>query len=204
MKIITVEDVNAALRYPELVDALQEAYAGQFNMPPRQVFLLDDEPGNHDAFAVLPSWNDELIGVKSFTYFPDNPRPKYASLYSKIMLFDRKHGEPLALVDGTSVTFWRTAGISGLASRLLSREDSKTLLLLGTGNLAPYIIKAQLSVRPIDRVMVWGRTPGNVQKVIGEFAGKVDGVTFEAAEDLQAACGIADIIVSFRRVQQIK
>lgn len=196
MKILTAEDVHAALSYPAMVDALQEAYSGSFNMPPRQVFLLDDQPENHDAFAVLPSWNDELVAVKSFTYFPDNPKPKYASLYSKIMLFDRKHGEPLALVDGTSVTFWRTAGISGLASRLLSREDSKTLLLLGTGNLAPYIIRAQLSVRPIDRVMVWGRTLGNAQAVVKQLAKENDAVRFEVADDLQAACGNADIIVS--------
>ena len=196
MKILTAEDVHAALSYPAMIDALQEAYSGSFNMPPRQVFLLDDQPENHDAFAVLPSWNDELVAVKSFTYFPDNPKPKYASLYSKIMLFDRKHGEPLALVDGTSVTFWRTAGISGLASRLLSREDSKTLLLLGTGNLAPYIIRAQLSVRPIDRVMVWGRTLGNAQAVVEQLAKENDAVRFEVANDLQAACGEADIIVS--------
>ena len=196
MKILTAEDVHAALSYPAMIDALQEAYSGSFNMPPRQVFLLDDQPENHDAFAVLPSWNDELVAVKSFTYFPDNPKPKYASLYSKIMLFDRKHGEPLALVDGTSVTFWRTAGISGLASRLLSRENSKTLLLLGTGNLAPYIIRAQLSVRPIDRVMVWGRTLGNAQGVVEQLAKENDALRFEVADDLQAACGEADIIVS--------
>ena len=196
MKILTAEDVHAALSYPAMIDALQEAYSGSFNMPPRQVFLLDDQPDNYDAFAVLPSWNDELVAVKSFTYFPDNPKPKYASLYSKIMLFDRKHGEPLALVDGTSVTFWRTAGISGLASRLLSRENSKTLLLLGTGNLAPYIIRAQLSVRPIDRVMVWGRTLGNAQGVVEQLAKENDALRFEVADDLQAACGEADIIVS--------
>ena len=196
MKILTAEDVHAALSYPAMVDALQEAYSGSFNMPPRQVFLLDDQPDNYDAFAVLPSWNDELVAVKSFTYFPDNPKPKYASLYSKIMLYDRKHGQPLALVDGTSVTFWRTAGISGLASRLLSREDSKTLLLLGTGNLAPYIIRAQLSVRPIDRVMVWGRTLANAQAVVEQLAKENDAVRFEVADDLQAACGEADIIVS--------
>lgn len=196
MKIISAEEVHAALSYPALVDALQQAYAGPFSMPPRNVYLLDDEPSNHDAFAVLPSWNDELIAVKAFTYFPDNPGPEYKSLYSKIMLFDRKHGEPLALVDGTSVTFWRTAGISGLASRLLSREDSKTMLLLGTGNLAPYIIKAQLSVRPIERVMIWGRTPGKAQAIAEQFAGENDAVQFEAVEDLQAACGDADIIVS--------
>ena len=196
MKIISAQDVHAALSYPALVDALQVAYAGRFSMPPRNVYLLDDDPGNHDAFAVLPSWNDELIAVKSFTYFPDNPGPEYKLLYSKIMLFDRKHGEPLALVDGTSVTFWRTAGISGLASRLLSREDSKTLLLLGTGNLAPYIIKAQLSVRPIERVLIWGRTPGKAKAIAEQFAGDKESVSFEAVEDRQAACSEADIIVS--------
>ena len=196
MKILSADDVHAALAYPQLIDALQEAYAGSFSMPPRQVFLLDDEPSNHDAFAVLPSWSDEFIAVKSFTYFPDNPRPDYESLYSKIMLFDRKHGQPLALIDGTSVTFWRTAGICGLASRLLSREDSKTLLLLGTGNLAPYIIRAQMSVRPIERVLIWGRTPGKSQAIAEQFAGENDAVQFENAEDLKAACGVSDIIVS--------
>lgn len=165
-------------------------------MPPRQVFLLDDKDDNHDAFALLPSWNSSLIGVKSFTYFPDNPKPPYESLYSKILLFDRAHGEPLALVDGTSVTFWRTAGISGLASRFLSREDSKTLLLLGTGNLAQYIIRAQVSVRPIDRVLVWGRTPANAQRIVELMAAELNGVNFSVVDDLQAACGEADIVVS--------
>ena len=146
MKIISAEQVHEALSYPAMVDALQDAYAKEFSMPPRNVFPLDDKDDNHDAFALLPSWNDKLIGVKAFTYYPDNPKPEYQSLYSKILLFDRAHGEPLALVDGTSVTFWRTAGISGLATRMLSRENSETLLLLGTGNLATYIILSLIHI----------------------------------------------------------
>jgi 1-pyrroline-2-carboxylate reductase [NAD(P)H] len=165
-------------------------------MPPRTVFPLDDKEDNHDAFALLPSWNDALIGVKAFTYFPDNPRPRYQSLYSKIMLFDRHHGEPLALVDGTSVTFWRTAGISGLASRLLSREDSSTLLLLGTGNLSTYIIRAQASVRPLKRVLVWGRTRAHAERVVRIMAVELGGIEFSVVEDLEAACTQADIVVS--------
>jgi 1-pyrroline-2-carboxylate reductase [NAD(P)H] len=196
MKIISPEEVHAALSYPALVDALEEAFSKEFTMPPRKVFSLDEDEGNHDAFALLPSWNDSLIGVKAFTYFPDNPGPEYKSLYSKIMLFDRAHGEPLALVDGTSVTFWRTAGISGLASRLLSRENSESLLLLGTGNLATYIIRAQASVRPLKRVMVWGRTASKAEAVVAEMAAELNGIDFSVAESVEAACGEADIIVS--------
>jgi 1-pyrroline-2-carboxylate reductase [NAD(P)H] len=195
MRVISAEEVQANLKYPDLVDSLQKAFSNPFTMPPRQVFLLDDKEDNHDAFALLPSWNDSAIGVKAFTYFP-NPRPGYQSLYSKIMLFDRASGEPLALVDGTSVTFWRTAGISGLASRLLSRADSETLLLLGTGNLSTFIIRAQASVRKLKRVLVWGRNRERAEKVTKQMADELENVEFSVVDDVKSACGQADIVVS--------
>lgn len=195
MKIITAADVHAALSYPALIDALQEAYAGKYTMPPRQVFLLDEASGKHDAFAVLPSWNEQFIGVKAFTYFPGAPAP-YKSLYSQILLFERGHGQPLALVDGTTVTFWRTAGISGLATRLLARADADTMLLLGTGNLAPYMIRANASVRKLKKVMIWGRTEAKAQALAASMAGEFPRIQFSAITDREAACGEADIIVA--------
>jgi 1-pyrroline-2-carboxylate reductase [NAD(P)H] len=164
-------------------------------MPPRTVFLLDESENKHDAFALLPAWNLSAIGVKAFTYFP-KPEPGYQSLYSKILLFDRAHGEPLALVDGTSVTYWRTAGISGLASRLLSREDSQTLLLLGTGNLSTYIIRAQASVRKLKRILVWGRNREKAEKVVRQMAAELPRVEFIVTDDIQTACRQSDIVVS--------
>ena len=195
MKTIGPEEVHAALSYPALIDALEETFSGEFSMPPRNVFLLDENSDTHDAFAVLPSWNTSLIGVKAFTYFPSNSEP-CKSLYSKILLFDRAHGEPLALVDGTTVTFWRTAGISGLATRLLARENAETLLLLGTGNLATYIIRANASVRPLKRVLVWGRTASNAGKVVDQMNAELDGIEVSVVDNLEEACGQSDIIVS--------
>lgn len=195
MKVISAEQVHAALQYPGMIDDLAAAYAREFTMPPRKVFLLDEDETNHDAFALLPSWNDSVIGVKAFTYFP-NPKPGDKSLYSQILLFRRENGEPLALVDGTSVTFWRTAGISGLASRLLSRESSESLLLLGTGNLAPYIIRAQASVRPLKQIMVWGRSAEKAEAVIQQLTPELPEVKLSVVDDLPSACGQADIIVS--------
>ncbi|MFP6874143.1 MAG: ornithine cyclodeaminase family protein [Verrucomicrobiales bacterium] len=195
MKVISAEEVHQALSFPALVDALQEAYAGNYSMPPRQVFLLDEGGSTHDAFAVLPSWSDQLIAVKAFTYFPDAQEP-YKSLYSKVMLFDREHGEPLALVDGTSVTFWRTAGISGLATRLLAREDAETMLMLGTGNLAPYIIRANASVRDLKKIMVWGRTGSKAEAIVSLMGEEFPGIEILAIEDRQSACAEADIVVA--------
>lgn len=190
-KVISAEQVHASLSYPAFVDSLREVFAAPHTMPPRQVLLLDPASGSHDAFAMLPSWNDEVICQKAFTYLPGNQPP----LHSLILLFDRKSGAPLALIDGVSVTCWRTAGISALASRFLSRPDSETLLLLGTGKLAPFLIRAHASVRPLKRILLWGRSSGKVESLRETMATEFPGIAFECVIDLRAACGMADIVV---------
>lgn len=194
MKVFTEEQVQSALRYPEFIESLREAFSGEYTMPPRQVMRLDPESGSHNAFAMLPSWNKDVIALKAFTYFPENA-PPHRSLYSKILVFDRQHGEPLALVDGASVTYWRTAGVSALAADHLARRDAGSLFLLGTGNLASYLIRAHASVRSLDRVTVWGRSTAKAAAVAEKAALEFPGITFEVTTDIASACAGADIIV---------
>lgn len=199
MKIIDANAVHGALGFPALIDALQATFARGFSQPPRQVHLLDERGEQRDAFALLPSWNGDFIAVKAFTYFPQNSAP-HGRLYSKILIFDRTHGEPLAVVDGTSCTYWRTAGVSGLATRLLAREDASTMLLLGTGSLTPYLIRANAAVRPLRNVMVWGNLGGRpsakgAQAVADRMEAELPEVEFAVVNDLERACAQADIIV---------
>ena len=195
LQLISAELVHASLRYPDFIDSLKQTFAAPHTMPPRQVMLLDPASGSHDAFAMLPSWNDEVIAQKAFTYFPHNQAPAQ-TLYSQIMLFNRKTGEPLALIDGVSVTCWRTAGVSALASRLLSRENSETLLLLGTGKLAPFLIRAHASVRPLKRILLWGRSTQKADALSDKMFAEFPEILFETITDLPAACGQADIVVA--------
>ena len=88
------------------------------------------------------------------------------------------------------------AGISGLATRLLAREDASTLLLLGTGNLAPYMIRANASVRPLKKVMIWGRTAAKVDALVAAMAIEFPEIHFSAITDREAACAEADIVVA--------
>ncbi|MGD7653130.1 MAG: ornithine cyclodeaminase family protein [Verrucomicrobiales bacterium] len=191
MQIIERDQVETSLLYPQFIDQLDNAFAGEYHMPPRQVLPL--APGvSHDALAMLPAWNDQVIALKTFTYFPGNEAP-FDSLYSKILVFDRANGSPLALIDGTAVTYWRTAGVSALASRYLSREDSEELLIVGTGNLAPYLLRAHSSVRRFSRLRLWGRNPQRAHRIAAALAGEL---TVEVVEDLPRACASADVIVA--------
>lgn len=196
MKVINFEQVQRNLTFDELIPLLKQSFSRPFHMPQRQVHLLAPEDHNkHDAFALLPSWNDEVIGNKMFTYFPNNSvEHDLPGLFSKIMLFRRETGEPLALVDGTSVTYWRTAAISALASQLLSRENSQHLMLFGTGNLAPYLLHAHISVRPLKKVTLWGRSADKVQKLINEFSSLYPNISFYTSLDVDQEIPHVDII----------
>ena len=196
MKIISADQVHQHLNFDELIPLLKNSFSRPFSMPQRQVHsLVPKQSDNHDAFALLPSWNEDVIGNKMFTYFPDNAaKHDLPGLFSKIMLFKRQTGEPLALVDGTSVTYWRTAAISALASQLLSRENSQHLMLFGTGNLAKYLVKAHLTVREIKNVTLWGRNSEKVNDLISEFTALYPAVTFTASVDVNVEVANADII----------
>lgn len=138
-----------------LINSMRASYQQPAMIPQRRVMPLEES--SYEAFALLPAWNQDLITVKAFTYFPENSLQGQDSLASKILAFDRTNGEPLALLDGKVLTFWRTAAASALAADYLARSDAHRLLICGTGNLAPYMAWAYAAVRPLTNVTVWGR-----------------------------------------------
>ncbi len=101
-------------------------------------------------------------------------------------------GEPLAVIDGTALTVWRTACASALAASYLAREDASHLVMIGAGALAPHLVRAHAAVRPIKRVTIWNRTHGNAVKLA--FGLAVGGIEPEIADDLEAAVAEADIV----------
>lgn len=196
MKIIDAQQVNQVLDFPNLINALDAGFKQDFGMPQRQVFSLSEDLNNHDGFAVLPAWNEDVIGVKAFTYFPDNGSKSLPTLFSKILLFSRADGRPLAMIDGTTVTYWRTAAVSALASRYLARPESMRLLLLGTGNLAIPLVQAHLAEHAISHVVVWGRNSEKVQSLLKNLRLLFPHVSFSGTDQLAATMRQVDIIVS--------
>lgn len=194
MKIFTADQVHQTLGYPGFLETLATTFGGIFTMPPRQLMPLAPDGPGHDVFAMLPAWNDEVIALKAFTYFPENQAPDL-TVYAQILLFARKNGAPLALVDGTSVTYRRTAGVSALASRFLSREDSEEMLLINTGRLAPFLLEAHASVRPLKRIRIWGRNAEKAKQLAQDLGQHRPELEITAITDIQTGCASADLIV---------
>ena len=187
IEVLDAADVARVASYGGLVDALRVAH----RQPPAACERIVYGPdGVDEKFMALPAWQPgESIGIKLATIFPDNPRRGLPSVQAVVLLFDGETGEVLALIDGTELTYRKTAADSALGSQLLSRDDSHTLLMVGAGGLSSHMIAAHRAVRPsIERVMIWNRSAGKPEAL------ETEGIADEVVTDLEAAVGEADII----------
>jgi ornithine cyclodeaminase len=128
------------------------------------------------------------FGLKVVSIFPGNHGTGYDSHQGVVMLFDLKHGSPVAIIDGSSITAIRTAAVSGAATRALARDDAGDLAMLGSGVQATTHLAAMRAVRPLRRIRVWSRNRAHAQR----FADANPGV--EVMETAQAAVNGADLI----------
>jgi ornithine cyclodeaminase/alanine dehydrogenase-like protein (mu-crystallin family) len=181
--------VHAALDWRALVDALREAFRGGANAPVRASYPVTE---SGDRLLLMPAWAGENLGVKIVTVFPGNRARGFASVSALYLLMDHATGHPLALIDGEALTLRRTAAASALAATYLARPESKRLLVAGTGALAPYMAAAHCASRPIERVLVWGRSTEHAKATAARLA--ADGLPAEVCADLAAGLALADMV----------
>jgi ornithine cyclodeaminase len=98
------------------------------------------------------------LGFKVVSIFPDNPRKGLPTLNALVTVVDPESGVPLAILNGSYLTALRTGAVSGAATDLLARPDSRTLVVFGAGKQAVTQAAAVCAVRPIERIAVVGRS----------------------------------------------
>jgi len=122
--------------------------------PLRHLMWLPDKTG---LLGMMPAFLGEtgVMGLKAISVFPGNHGTEYDSHQGTVMLFETANGRLLAMVDAGKITEIRTAAVSGVATRLLAREDATDLAILGSGVQARSHLAAMRAVRDINRVRVW-------------------------------------------------
>src|SRR5581483_5326376 len=159
---ITADTIRRLTPMSALVAALREAFAREEAVPPRQQYQLP----RSSTLLLMPAWRSGGdAGVKIVTVYP-HASPSVQATY---VLISGEDGRPKAVMDGAMLTARRTAAASALAADMLAPPNAATLLMLGTGTLAPHLIEAHCSIRPIQRVLIWGRDPRKAQALAGQL-----------------------------------
>lgn len=177
-----------------MAEALSSLARGDALQPLRQVHWLPDHRG---LLGVMPGalWDGEgaVLGIKVITVFPGNHAKGEETHLGSVLLFEAEMGKLLAILDAAAVTAIRTAAVSGLATRLLAKEDAGDLALLGSGVQARTHLAALREVRPLRRVRVWSRHPESARRFAAEESAR-HGLPVEATATAREAVEGADLI----------
>lgn len=189
MRIFSAAEVHAALPWPALAEQLARAFATGADVPVRHAHAL----AGRDSLLLMPAWSDTALGVKLVTVIPGNAARGVATVQATYLLLDRATGQARALLDGEALTLRRTAAASALAARLLARPDARSLLVVGTGHLAPWMARAHHALRPgLQRIRIWGRDTSAGAALADTLAR--EGMPAAGCADLEAAVRDSDIV----------
>ncbi len=197
MRLFELAEIDAALSYPSLIDILDDAFRSEVIAPKRAQYAIE-RPGEENAILLtMPAWSGPgvarpYIGTKILSVFFGNGKRNLPGVMGAYLLMDGETGQPLAVMDGNRLTIWRTAAASALASRYMSNPHASHMLMVGAGALAPFIIKAHRSVRPLTDIAIWARRPEAAEAVVAALA--EDGIQARATTDLEGEARTADII----------
>jgi ornithine cyclodeaminase len=193
LRVFDAAAVADGLPYARLIDALQAGFRAEVEAPVRAHHHVERPGAAPGDLLLMPAWQPgAATGVKLVTISPGNEERGLASVQALYVLFDGPSGVPRAVLDAAPLTVRRTACASALASFYLSRPESRHLVMVGAGALAPHLIRAHAAVRPIDRVSIWNRTRAKAEQLAGGL--RQEGVSAAAVDDLDEVLPDADIV----------
>lgn len=222
VRILNKEVIREILDMKTVIDKVEEAYLMKEKFL-GEVFPMithEFEPGVADMD--IKSGHIEgvdIFGLKLVSWFSKNTEKNLPDLIGTVMVFDSNTGMPKGILNGEYITSMRTGAAGAIGAKYLARKNSKTLLMVGTGQQAPYQIAATLMVMPsIEKVLVYnprsidraksfreGISDHLIEKFLKPYAKdhklyenykEKFNVDFEVVESIEEATRKADIIIT--------
>jgi ornithine cyclodeaminase len=200
--IISERDARELVGFDDAIDAVEKMFGAMARGEARNYPVVREPVGCQDAVFGVKAGADTaapILGLKAGGYWPHNLGRGLGNHQSSTLLFDPQTGRACALVSANYLTGVRTGAASAIATKYLSRPDSRVLGMIGAGVQSQFQLRATLAVRPIRKVYAWDPSADN----LAAFGRTVEqlGLEFAAAERQQVAAS-ADVLITVTPSQQ--
>lgn len=200
--ILREEDILKAVDIKDIIEADKEALKnysdGGSDIPLRTVIDVDKDSSSTAIFMPGYIKDKNALGMKIIDIYPDNIEKGFVTSPSTMILIDKDNGFVKAILDGTILTRLRTGAVSGAATEVLSNEDARSFLLIGTGGQAGTQLEAVLAVRDIEETFVFDVNYERAETFAKEMNEKLKGYGAKilAIKELDEVLGDVDIITT--------
>ena len=205
MIILSTQEMATLLPMEKAIDlvakALISASSGKAKLPLRHAMEVEAP----NMLGIMPGVMDDpaCFGIKLISLYPNNPAHGYSSHLGLMLLFEKQHGTPIAMMNAGLLTAIRTSAASAVATNLLARKDASVLTVIGCGEQGEFHIHAMLAVRSIKEVRVVGRCEDKLEIFVAKMRENHAGIGFYSSTNAQEVVRGTDIICTVTSSKEV-
>lgn len=184
--LLDKQAVNSLLNMKEVLTTLEQAFKtwgeGKGSMPPKAYLIVE----NGD-FRAMPASLPGHAGMKWVNAHPANRSHNLPSVMAVLIYNDPETGYPLAIMDATNITAYRTGAAAAIASKYLARPESKSLGIIGAGTQAHTQIAAHMELFKLNSINTFDISSDSVNKLatdLPEYPVKLCTIQEASASDI--------------------
>jgi alanine dehydrogenase len=166
--LLNKKDVQNLIAMDEVIPVVEKAFKelteGKGAMPSKVYLTLKD-----GDFRAMPAALPGAAGMKWVNVHTGNPSKGLPTVMAVLIYNDPATGYPLAIMDATESTAFRTAATSAIASKYLARKNSTTLGIVGAGRQASTHIMAHRLIFDFKEIRVFDISSEAVARLIKGF-----------------------------------
>ena len=189
MIYLTENQVRELLPMRDCIGLMQTAFerlaSGEAVNQPRRRLILSTRAVLH----YMPASDGKYFGIKVYSTHPEHG-PQF-----RFLLYRAQDAELLAILEANYLGQIRTGAVSGLATRLLARPDSKIAAVIGSGFQARSQVEALVTAMRLDRIRVWSRSEERRTAFARDCSERFQ-IAVEAVETAEIATRGADILTT--------
>ncbi len=171
--VLTAAEVRQAIRMQAAIDIMKTAFrdlsTGNAQAPLRSKISVG---GSNGTVLLMPAITNSGLAIKVVSVFGNNPSRALPLIHAIIMVLDTATGQPIALLEGGSITAIRTGAASGAATDILARSDANSVAIIGSGVQARTQLEAVCTVRNIETVWIFSPNTKHAENFASEMDGK--------------------------------
>ena len=184
--ILGKNELKDMLNMSSVIQAVEQAFRdwteGKGTMPAKSYLSLDK-----GDFRAMPAALPGAAGVKWVNVHPRNSERGLRTVMAVLIYSDPDTGYPLAVMDATEITAYRTGATGAIASKYMARRDSHVLGVIGAGRQAQTQIMAHSELFDLQAVKIFDVNPSAAEKLantLGKFNARPATVEEAAASDI--------------------
>lgn len=196
MLYLSAKDIEKVVKHEEVVSIIENAMRlyerGDFVQPDRITVNRNDK----ETYLYMPCFTDDMKGTKFLTLFSENAAKGIPTIQGLMMLNDNETGKVKCMMDGSTLTAYRTGAVGSCGIKHTTPENVTKLGVVGTGVQGFYQCLYASRIRNIQEIYVFDIFKDKAEDFKTRLENALEGVKVFVMDHCEDLVKNAEVIVT--------